>query len=102
MENVLNNIITDIDLADAYLGADTACADAVGAENFSAKLKQLHKEKNVRLRRNFRTAQREKSPLKKGRGRARRSACFFAQSNRRKVFRSLCRRACGQAETERV
>lgn len=49
MENVLNNIITDIDLADAYLGADTACADAVGAENFSAKLKQLHKEKNVRL-----------------------------------------------------
>ena len=49
MENVLNNIITDIDLADAYLGADTACADAVGAENLSAKLKQLHKEKNVRL-----------------------------------------------------
>ncbi len=49
MENVLNNIITDIDLADAYLGADTACADAVGAENFSAKLKHLHKEKNVRL-----------------------------------------------------
>ena len=49
MENVLNNIITDIDLADAYLGADTACADAVGAEELSAKLKQLHKEKNVRL-----------------------------------------------------
>ena len=49
MENVLNNIITDIDLADAYLGADTACADAVGAEDLSAKLKQLHKEKNVRL-----------------------------------------------------
>lgn len=49
MENVLNNIITDINLADAYLGADTACADAVGAEDLSAKLKQLHKEKNVRL-----------------------------------------------------
>lgn len=49
MENVLDNIITDIDLADAYLGADTACADAVGAEELSAKLKQIHKEKNTRL-----------------------------------------------------
>ena len=62
MENVLNNIITDIDLADAYLGADTACADAVGAENFSAKLKQLHKEKNVRLSAEFPNSSKREKP----------------------------------------
>lgn len=48
MENVLNNIITDVDLASAYLGI----APAVGGsrEEASARIKQKHKECDSKLK----------------------------------------------------
>lgn len=50
MEDVLNNIITDVDLAEEYLGADTASAsNGSDAGALIEKVKQKYKERSAEL-----------------------------------------------------
>lgn len=50
MENVLNNIITDVDLAVAFLGADVTSESSSDVAAVTEKIKQTHKERNAELK----------------------------------------------------
>ncbi len=67
MENVLNNIITDVDLASAYLGAEVTAADNESAQRALTKeIKDRHKMRNAELSATIAEQLKERRALRDG------------------------------------